>query len=100
MELVLPAGGLSAPTLKALRGALPGVLSNWLRPGSAFWDAERLLRELDARGYFGSTGSRAGWPPLLQVRLSGTGHVCLLLPNHKGSSAHGYQHMCEHCTKL
>ena len=100
MELVLPAGGLSAPTLKALRGALPGVLSNWLRPGSAFWDAERLLFELDARGYFGSTGSRAGWPPLLQVRLSGTGHVCLLLPNHKGSSAHGYQHMCEHCTKL
>ena len=99
MELVLPAGGLSAPTLKALRGALPCVLTNWLRPGSAFWDAERLLRELDTRGYFGSAGTRAGWPPLLQVHLSGRRCICLLLPDRKECAAHGAWHAHVHCAK-
>ena len=82
MELVLPAGALSSATVKALCGSLPGVLTNWLPPGSAFWDAERTLHELDVGGYFGASTTEAhgGWPPLLQVRSA---ELCLCT-----SSAH------------
>ena len=82
MELVLPAGALSSATAKALRGSLPGVLTNWLPPGSMFWDAKRTLHELDVGGYFGASTAEAhgGWPPLLQVRSA---ELCLCT-----SSAH------------
>lgn len=76
VELVLPAGALSSATAKALCGSLPGVRTNWLPSGSAFWDAERTLQELDAGGYFGASTAEAhgSWPPLLQVRSA---ELCL-----------------------
>ncbi len=69
MELVLPAGALSAATLSALRGMLPGVLTTQLRPGSGFWDAGRALHELRTGGYFDHRVLKPGpsTPPLLEV---------------------------------
>jgi len=69
VELVLPAGALSAATLSALRGMLPGVLTTQLRPGSGFWDAGRALHELRTGGYFDHRVLKPGpsTPPLLEV---------------------------------